>query len=47
MGHNSRQANVTLFLGALETCLLDLGLRIKPGAALAAASGAYRRAGDA
>ena len=41
MGHGSRQANVTLVLAALETCLRDLGHAIEPGAALAAASEAY------
>ncbi len=47
MGHNSRPANVTLFLGALETCLRDLGARITPGAALEAASAVYRRSKSA
>ena len=32
MGHGSRQANVTLLLAALETCLRDLGVR-RPGGA--------------
>ncbi len=41
MGHGSRQANVTLVLAALETCLRDLGHKLPPGAALAAASGVY------
>ena len=44
MGHGSRQANVTLFLAALETCLRDLGHRLSPGAALAAASDVYATA---
>lgn len=44
MGHNSRQANVTLLLAALETCLRDLGSGLQPGAALAAASEVYRQA---
>ncbi len=47
MGHGSRPANVTLFLGALETCLLDLGHRLKPGAALAAAAAVYRKSSPA
>jgi alanine-glyoxylate transaminase/serine-glyoxylate transaminase/serine-pyruvate transaminase len=42
MGYNSRPANVTLFLGALETCLRDLGACLTPGAALEAASAVYR-----
>ena len=41
MGYGSRQANVTLVLAALETCLRDLGHKVSPGAALAAASGVY------
>ena len=41
MGHGARQANVTLFLAALETCLRDLGYSFEPGAALAAASEVY------
>ncbi|MDR3634660.1 MAG: alanine--glyoxylate aminotransferase family protein [Isosphaeraceae bacterium] len=41
MGHGSRQANVTLLLAALETCLRDAGHSFEPGAALAAASDVY------
>lgn len=41
MGHGSRRPNVTLVLSALETCLIDLGVKVTPGAALAAASAAY------
>lgn len=41
MGHGSRRVNVTLVLVALETCLRDLGLKLTPGAALAAASDVY------
>jgi alanine-glyoxylate transaminase / serine-glyoxylate transaminase / serine-pyruvate transaminase len=41
MGHGSRRANVSLLLGALETCLRDLGHRFEPGAALAAASRSF------
>jgi alanine-glyoxylate transaminase/serine-glyoxylate transaminase/serine-pyruvate transaminase len=44
MGHGSRQANVTLVLAALETCLRDLGVRLEPGAALEAASMVYSQA---
>lgn len=44
MGYNSRPANVTLFLAALETCLRDLGAPITPGSALEAASSAYHEA---
>ncbi len=47
MGHGSRPANVTLFLAALETCLRDLGARVEPGAALAAASAVYRKSSPA
>jgi alanine-glyoxylate transaminase/serine-glyoxylate transaminase/serine-pyruvate transaminase len=47
MGYGSRRVNVTLVLAALETCLRDLGGKIEPGAALAAASQAYARAGQA
>lgn len=41
MGAGSRREYVTLFLAALETCLLDLGHAASPGAALAAANQAY------
>jgi alanine-glyoxylate transaminase / serine-glyoxylate transaminase / serine-pyruvate transaminase len=41
MGYSSRQANVTLVLAALETCLRDLGHPLKSGAALEAAAAAY------
>ena len=41
MGHGSRPANVTLLLASLETSLRDLGHRLEPGAALAAASASY------
>lgn len=43
MGHNSRRENVTLALGAIETCLRDAGSAVEPGAALAAAAEAYSR----
>jgi len=42
MGHNSRRENVTLLLSALETCLREAGVKIDPGAALAAASEVYQ-----
>jgi alanine-glyoxylate transaminase/serine-glyoxylate transaminase/serine-pyruvate transaminase len=41
MGHSSRESNVTLCLGALETCLRDLGYRLDPGAAVHAATEVY------
>jgi alanine-glyoxylate transaminase / serine-glyoxylate transaminase / serine-pyruvate transaminase len=44
MGYGSRQVNVTLVLAALGTCLRDLGQRVDPGAALAAASEVYQQA---
>lgn len=47
MGYGSRQANVTILLGALETCLRDLGHTLEAGASLAAASEVYRQAGPA
>jgi alanine-glyoxylate transaminase/serine-glyoxylate transaminase/serine-pyruvate transaminase len=37
MGYSSRPANVTLVLGALETCLREQGIGVDPGAALSAA----------
>jgi alanine-glyoxylate transaminase/serine-glyoxylate transaminase/serine-pyruvate transaminase len=42
MGYGSRQQTVTLVLAALETCLRDLGVKLEPGAALAAASGVFK-----
>jgi alanine-glyoxylate transaminase / serine-glyoxylate transaminase / serine-pyruvate transaminase len=45
MGHNSRRENVTLVLGALETCLRDAGADVEAGAALAAAAEAYSEPG--
>jgi alanine-glyoxylate transaminase/serine-glyoxylate transaminase/serine-pyruvate transaminase len=41
MGHSSRRANVTVVLSALETCLVDLGCRLEPGAAAQAAEEVY------
>jgi alanine-glyoxylate transaminase/serine-glyoxylate transaminase/serine-pyruvate transaminase len=43
MGYNARPANVLLFLAALEQCLLAQGLKIHPGAGVAAANEAYER----
>jgi alanine-glyoxylate transaminase/serine-glyoxylate transaminase/serine-pyruvate transaminase len=44
MGHNSRPDVVLLFLGALEQCLLGQGVKIKPGAGVAAANDFYASA---
>jgi alanine-glyoxylate transaminase / serine-glyoxylate transaminase / serine-pyruvate transaminase len=41
MGHNSRPANVFTVLSALEQCLLTEGVKVTPGAGLAAASRIY------
>lgn len=41
MGHASRPANVILFLGALEQCLLAQGVKVTPGAGVAAANQSY------
>jgi alanine-glyoxylate transaminase/serine-glyoxylate transaminase/serine-pyruvate transaminase len=41
MGHASRPANVMLFLAALEQCLVAQGVKITPGAGVAAANQAY------
>jgi alanine-glyoxylate transaminase / serine-glyoxylate transaminase / serine-pyruvate transaminase len=41
MGHSSQEKNVTLVLSALETCLGDLGYRLKPGIGTQAASEVY------
>jgi alanine-glyoxylate transaminase/serine-glyoxylate transaminase/serine-pyruvate transaminase len=38
MGESCTVENVVLLLGALEICLRDAGIRLDPGAALAAAS---------
>ena len=38
MGHSSQVKNVNLVLAALETCLGDLGYRVKPGVWHAAAA---------
>jgi alanine-glyoxylate transaminase/serine-glyoxylate transaminase/serine-pyruvate transaminase len=41
MGYSSRPNNVLLFLSALEQCLMVQGVKITPGAAVAAANGVY------
>jgi alanine-glyoxylate transaminase/serine-glyoxylate transaminase/serine-pyruvate transaminase len=41
MGETSRQANVLLFLAALERCLDDAGIKIPAGAGVAAANAFY------
>lgn len=41
MGHSSRPNNVLVFLGALEQCLAQQGLRFSAGASLAAANRVY------
>jgi alanine-glyoxylate transaminase/serine-glyoxylate transaminase/serine-pyruvate transaminase len=41
MGYNSRPEVVLLFLGALEQCLTSQGIKISPGAGVAAANRAY------
>jgi alanine-glyoxylate transaminase/serine-glyoxylate transaminase/serine-pyruvate transaminase len=43
MGHNARPGNVLLFLAALEQCLLAQGVKINPGAGVAAANETYER----
>ncbi len=43
MGHASRPNNVVLFLGALEQCLVAQGVKVAPGAGVAAANEAYAR----
>ncbi|MGH9361063.1 MAG: pyridoxal-phosphate-dependent aminotransferase family protein, partial [Thermoanaerobaculia bacterium] len=41
MGESCRRENVLLFIAALESILLDLGLRREPGAGVAAVAKAY------
>jgi alanine-glyoxylate transaminase / serine-glyoxylate transaminase / serine-pyruvate transaminase len=45
MGYSSQAKNVNLVLSALETCLIDLGYRLKPGAGTKAAAEFYAAAG--
>ncbi len=44
MGHNSKPSSVLFLLGALELCLLRLGVKRTPGAGVAAANRAYAQA---
>lgn len=44
MGYSSQRGNVLLLLGALERILLDLGMKLSPGAGLAAAANSYATA---
>jgi alanine-glyoxylate transaminase/serine-glyoxylate transaminase/serine-pyruvate transaminase len=44
MGYNSRSSNVLLVLAALEQCLLSQGVKITPGAGVAAAERAFAAA---
>src|SRR5215213_7532303 len=41
MGYSSRQANVLIFIAALEQLLTEFGHKFEPGSAVAAASGVY------
>ncbi|MGH7171086.1 MAG: pyridoxal-phosphate-dependent aminotransferase family protein [Gemmataceae bacterium] len=41
MGHNSRPDVVLLFLGAMEQCLTSQGIKLAPGAGVAAANRVY------
>lgn len=43
MGHGSRPNNVLLFLAALEQCLIGQGVRVEPGAGVAAANRVYQQ----
>jgi alanine-glyoxylate transaminase / serine-glyoxylate transaminase / serine-pyruvate transaminase len=45
MGHSSQAKNLTLVLSALETCLSDLGCKLKPGAAGKAADQVFSESG--
>jgi alanine-glyoxylate transaminase/serine-glyoxylate transaminase/serine-pyruvate transaminase len=42
MGETCTERNVLLFLAALERCLGDQGVKVEPGAGVAAANAAYR-----
>jgi alanine-glyoxylate transaminase/serine-glyoxylate transaminase/serine-pyruvate transaminase len=44
MGYSSQRANVLLFLDALERILLDEGMKLSPGAGIAAATSVYANA---
>ncbi len=41
MGYSSQRGNVLLLLGALERILLDMGMKLSPGAGLAAAANTF------
>ncbi|MEX2285602.1 MAG: alanine--glyoxylate aminotransferase family protein [Planctomycetaceae bacterium] len=43
MGHTSRESNVLLFLAALERCLIDQRVKLRPGAGVAAANQMYAK----
>jgi alanine-glyoxylate transaminase/serine-glyoxylate transaminase/serine-pyruvate transaminase len=43
MGYNSQPRNVLLVLAALEQCLFGQGVKITPGAGVAAANGVYQQ----
>jgi len=44
MGYSSQRGNVLLLLGALERILLDMGMKLSPGAGLAAAANTFANA---
>jgi alanine-glyoxylate transaminase/serine-glyoxylate transaminase/serine-pyruvate transaminase len=44
MGYSSQRGNVLLFLSALETILLDLGVKLQAGAGIAAATSIFAHA---
>ena len=44
MGYSSQRGNVLLFLSALETILLDLGVKLPAGAGIAAATSVFAHA---
>jgi alanine-glyoxylate transaminase/serine-glyoxylate transaminase/serine-pyruvate transaminase len=46
MGHASRPANVLTFLAALEQCLMAQGVKVTPGASVAAANKVYAGQGS-
>ena len=43
MGHNCNADNVLLVLSALEQCLIDQGMKVEPGAGVAAANAVYAK----
>jgi alanine-glyoxylate transaminase / serine-glyoxylate transaminase / serine-pyruvate transaminase len=44
MGYSSQRGNVLLFLAALERILLDQGMKLSPGAGIAAAANSFAQA---